>query len=84
MTDITPGWKMVGIVPEPMRVSIDGLDPWELEWHSVAEQPITVAHPQYPAQRHLMWVYELRAKGKVVKFAAGEFSANVWGFYVEG
>jgi hypothetical protein len=29
-----------------------------------------------------MWVYELRSGGKTVKFAAGEFSNGVWGFYV--
>jgi hypothetical protein len=82
MTDVTPGWKYVSIGFEGDHVSLDGLMPWQLKWHSLEEPPITVAHPSYPLQRHSMRVYELRHEGNTVKFAAGEFSNGVWGFYV--
>lgn len=82
MTDITPGWKFVYIGFEGDSVSLDGLDPWKLKWHSLDWAKITVAHPSYPQERHSMTMYELRDTGKVVKFAAGEFSNGVWGFYV--
>jgi hypothetical protein len=29
-----------------------------------------------------MWLYEIDNAGKKIVFAAGELSANVWGFYV--
>ena len=82
MVDITPGWKHVSIGFEGDRVSLGGLNPWQIKWHSLNDAPITVAHPSYPQQRHSMWLYELHAEGKIIKFAAGEFSNGVWGFYV--
>ena len=39
-------------------------------------------HPAYPDQFHRMWIYEIRGADKAATFAAGELSANVWGFYV--
>jgi hypothetical protein len=79
---ITPGWRFVAIVIEGRPVPGLGFDPWPLEWRDVKEVPIVVAHPQYPLQRHSMWIYDVETKGRIVRFAAGEFSANVWGFYV--
>jgi hypothetical protein len=82
MRDVTPGWKHVAIGFEGGRVSLSGLDPWQLKWHSLEEPPITVAHPSHPQERHSMSVYELHVEGRAVKFGAGEFSNGVWGFYV--
>ena len=81
-TPITPGWRLVGgIIAESEPMSLDGLDPWSHQWHSVDALRIVVAHPQYPRQRHDFSVSELRA-GRVVRFAAGEFSNGAWGFYL--
>ena len=82
MSKVTSGWKHIAIGWEGTRVSLDGLDPWQLKWHAVKEPAITVCHPSHPHERHSMWVYELRSGGKAVKFAAGEYSSGVWGFYV--
>ena len=82
MGDVTPGWRLVAIGLQGMRVSLGGLDPWKLEWRALGEPPITVAHPSYPRERHSMEVYALRAGDGTVRFAAGEFSNGVWGFYV--
>ena len=41
---------------------------------------VTMAHPQYPAQRHVMPVCEVAGSEPVVRFAAGEFSSGVWVF----
>ena len=79
---VTPGWKHVSIGLAGHRVLLGGLDPWQLKWHAMEEPPITVAHPSYPRERHQMWVYELRSGREAVKFAAGEYSNGVWGFYV--
>jgi hypothetical protein len=82
--DVTPGWRFVSIDVEGADVSLSGINPWqhEREWIRTGEHPITVAHPSYPAQRHPMHVYELVFSGRKVRFAAGEFSNGVWGFYV--
>jgi hypothetical protein len=56
---ITPRWKFVAIVLEATPVWIAGLDAWKQEWHRLDRPAITVAHPQYPEQRHSMFVYEL-------------------------
>jgi len=82
--DITPGWQFVSIDVSGANVLVEGVNPWNFdqsEWHSTGEDPITVAHPCYPAQRHSMYVYELALPGRKIKFAAGEFSNGVWGFY---
>ena len=82
MTTLTPGWSFVSIGFQGEDVSLRGLNPWKHKWHSLHEPPIAVPHPSYPQQRHSMCVYELRGEGKPVRFAAGEFSNGVWGFYV--
>jgi hypothetical protein len=81
MSDITPGWKLVAIVAEGQPVSLQGQNPWSLKWLSAPEPPITVAHPSYPLQRHEMEIYDLEST-RSIRFAAGEFSNGVWGFYV--
>jgi hypothetical protein len=82
MVDVTPGWRHVGTVPDGVAVSVGGPNPWPLQWHRLDEPPINVQDPLYPAQRHRMWVYELRSPDPTVRFAAGEFSNGVWDFYV--
>ena len=82
MSEITPGWKPVAVVVEGGRILLKNLNPWQLTWHKVGTEPITVAHPSYPMQRHQLRVYELHEAEKIVRFAAGELSANIWGFYV--
>ena len=62
-------------------MSLQGQSPWELPWLEAAEAPITVEHPSHPSQRHQMTVYDL-ASPRSIRFAAGEFSNGVWGFYV--
>ena len=75
-------WQAVGIVVEGDPITVGGLNPWAFEWHRVQDEPVELPHPAYPSQRHRMWLYEVESNGKRVRFAAGELSANVWGFYV--
>lgn len=75
-------WKPVGVVVEGEPILIDGLNPWQFAWREVQKEPVELPHPAYPGQRHKMWIYEIEAGGGRVRFAAGELSANVWGFYV--
>jgi hypothetical protein len=75
-------WKPAGIVVEGQPIFIGGINPWDFEWHRVQDEPIQLPHPSYPNQKHAMWVYEVESSGQKVRFASGELSANVWGFYV--
>jgi hypothetical protein len=81
--DVTPGWKLVSIDVEGAEVILEGVNLWghQGKWRRTGEDHITVAHPSYPAQRHPMFVYELVLPSKKIRFAVGEFSNGVWGFY---
>ena len=82
MDALTPGWRSASLDVEGADVDIAGVNPWHGRWQALDRGPITVAHPSYPEQRHLMNVYETTATGIVITFAAGEFSNGAWGFYV--
>ena len=75
-------WGVVGVVVEGSPIDVGGLNPWEHRWHELDVEPIELPHPQYASQMHRMWLYEIEVNGKRVLFAAGELSANVWGFYL--
>lgn len=81
-TSVTPGWRFIGIGIEGTAVSLRGINPWQHKWKSCGTDKITVAHPSYPLETHTMFVFELDAHGSKVRFAAGEFSNGVWGFYL--
>jgi hypothetical protein len=74
-------WAAVGVVTKGNLITVDGLNPWDFEWRSVQEEAVEILHPTDPHQRRRMLVYEVTSAGRNVRFAAGELSANVWGFY---
>jgi hypothetical protein len=76
------GFEVAGIVIEGHPIVVRGLNPWQHEWHRLSDEPVELPHPAYPSERHKMWLYEIHKGNKRVKFAAGELSVNVWGFYV--
>lgn len=75
-------WKLVDIVVEGRQIKLCGINPWDFEWAAVEADSVVVSHPQYPLQRHEMSVWEIDTGKERIQFAAGEYSANVWGFYV--
>lgn len=81
-TPITPGWHFVriGFGDVPLRIG-PRVNIWKRRWIPT-DGYVVVAHPQYPNQRHIMDTYELEDTRPPFAFAAGEFSYNVWGFYV--
>lgn len=76
------GWKAVGVVAEGQPVRILDVNLWDYLWIRLKEPSVELPHPSYPSQVHSMNVYEIEAGGARIRFAAGELSANVWGFYV--
>jgi hypothetical protein len=80
MKQTTAGWRLVHIGFEGDSVEISGISPSGLAW-GTSSGTITVAHPQYPHQRHTMLIYDVDTTEGVVTFAAGEFSNGVWGLF---
>ncbi|MBA3314402.1 MAG: hypothetical protein M3552_08925 [Planctomycetota bacterium] len=74
-------WIVCGVVIEGDRIDVRGVNPWDFKWAS-QHRTVELPHPSYPHQRHRLNVYEIDANGNQVVFAAGELSANVWGFYI--
>jgi len=79
--EVDDGWRFVSIGHEGQQTDVAGVNPWEVGWTATGSR-ITVAHPQYPAQRHQMLIYEVTGSAPPIRFAAGEFSNGVWGFFV--
>ena len=75
-------WNFVGFNTDERMFLIDGINVWAFKWKRDGSNSIVVPHPQYPQQRHRMDVYTISDGVKTVKFATGEFSWGVWGFYV--
>jgi hypothetical protein len=78
----TMDWRAVGVVIEGRPIRIRDVNVWDYNWTRLPQPSIELSHPSYPSQLHMMDVYEITANGEHVLFAAGELSANVWGFYV--
>lgn len=57
-----------------------GVNIFNYEWKSTG-QSVTVCDPLY-GQEYRFPVYKVMIHGQEQKFAAGEFSNCVWGFYV--
>ena len=75
-----PRWLFVGASPEGRPFQMGGLDVWEHEWSDTREK----ARVEEPRERRglTFGIYEIRSGDHVVRFAAGELSSGVWGFYV--
>lgn len=79
--DADQAWRFASIGVEGQSADIGGVDAWKVEWTRCGGH-ITVAHPSYPSQRHTMYIYEVTGSSPPIRFAAGEFSNGVWGFFV--
>ena len=77
-------WRDVHIGFEGDDVTIDGVEVWRHEWRRTGEDAVQLPHPSHRHQRHWFDIYEVGPKDSPVRFAAGELSNGVWGFYVPG
>ena len=72
----------VGVFVEGDPVVLDGVNIWDVHWTPVGSSSLMVRHPAHPQQVHSVQRYEMAGATRVVTFAAGELSANVWGVFV--
>ncbi len=75
-------WKVLGIAVEGESIEIESIDIWSQKWEPSNMPSVELPHPSYISQLHTMSIYQINIAGKSILFAAGELSANVWGFYV--
>ena len=68
--DVDPGWRLVSIGFEGQPSNVGGIDPWSVTWTADGGR-ITVAHPSYPSQRHVMTVYEVAGSAPPGRFGCG-------------
>jgi hypothetical protein len=76
------GWRNVHIGFRDDGLRIGGMDVWGQDWRRVDAPSLQLPHPIYPAQIHRYDIYEIGDMVPPVRFAVGELSNGVWGFYV--
>lgn len=74
-------WRFVGVNYDEKEFLIDGINVFAHRWRDVDGEIAQVSDPLYGQARRFS-VYEIAANNCTIKFAAGEFSNGVWGFYV--
>jgi hypothetical protein len=74
-------WRFVSSSVEGDKLEISGVRVWEHKWVCRDGERAEVKDPLY-GQSHTFHVYEIDAGGRQIIFAAGEFSASVYGFYI--
>lgn len=62
------------------KVILFGINIFKYEWHNTGER-VSVQDPLYH-QNHIFSIYTVNVNKEIHKFAAGEFSNGVWGFYL--
>jgi hypothetical protein len=77
------GWKLVGVVAEGKELKINGVNVWSQKWTAVKGEFADVTDPSYHRPFRFD-IYTIKNGESDIKFAAGEFSNMVWGFYIEG
>jgi hypothetical protein len=75
-------WCDVHVGFEGDDLRIGGVEIWKQDWRDIDQKPIELPHPSYRHQRHQFHVYEVGDVENPVRFAAGELSPLVWGFYI--
>ena len=74
-------WRFVAASVEGDKLEISGVRVWEHKWLCRDGERADVKDPSY-GQSYSFHVYEIDAGGRQIIFAAGEFSASVYGFYI--
>lgn len=72
-------WKYIGA--HNISFLIDGVDVFKEHWNRT-NRKVKVKDPRY-GQSYTFDVYYVHVENRDVYFASGEFSASVFGFYIE-
>ena len=75
-------WEFIVSCFDGQAFPNEGVDVWSHEWKLESENGASVTEPRY-SQKFIFNVYQIFSEKTSIRFAAGEFSNNVWGFYRE-
>jgi hypothetical protein len=79
---VVSGWRAVHIGFENDGLRLGDLEVWRWPWRSAGLAPLRLPHPAHPHQVHDFDIYEIGDARHPLRFATGELSNGVWGFYV--
>ncbi len=75
------GWRVAHLGFENDGLTLAGFPIWQADWGQAEQETVQLPHPAHPQQLHTYWVFNLPGNPPL-RFAAGELSNGVWGFYV--
>ena len=75
-------WKFIGSGMDSASFFINEVDVWKHEWVAIPGGNAQVKDPLY-GQDFTFDVWSIPSAPSVPRFAAGEFSNCMWGFYLE-
>ena len=73
-------WKFETVGPDG-QCKLFGVNIFDYDWQPTGRR-VKVQDPLYH-QDHTFEVWQVEINGQIRRFAAGEFSNCVWGFYLE-
>ncbi|MDB5412300.1 MAG: hypothetical protein JWR10_635 [Rubritepida sp.] len=76
------GWRSVHLGFANDGLKIGACEVWTHAWRATGEPSLHLPHPAHPSQTHRYDIYEVGDGLQKARFAAGELSNGVWGFYV--
>jgi len=73
-------WKYIGVTTNDSFI-VDGVDIFKEQWKNTGK----IAHVVDPlyGKKLKFTVWEIKISDRVITFAAGEFSNNVFGIYIQ-
>jgi ribonuclease HI len=74
-------WQHMATSTDGDNCELEGIKIWQHKWNPTGER-IIAKDPMYNQNKHFQ-VYEIISENKILRFAAGEFSNCVWGFYLQ-
>jgi hypothetical protein len=75
-------WRAVHVGFDNDGLTLGGIVIWEQHWRPAGVPPVELPHPAHPHQRHSFDIYTVGDPATPIRFAAGELSNGVWGFYL--
>jgi hypothetical protein len=81
-------WRLISELPQPRNQeearaqSVEGWNPWSVNWTRSGDPDIVVPDPRDPSRRCHLQTFEVERAGTRMKFAAAVLSDRVWRFYL--
>jgi hypothetical protein len=79
---VVSGWRAQHVGFENDAFKLGDLEVWRWPWRSAGLARLRLPHPAHPQQSHDFDIYEIGNARFPLRFAVGELSNGVWGFYV--